>query len=76
MKNIILPQIENLNETIRDQKRIVSLISVISTLSIVPVGYHIIALNVPAVTIQNALVANLYKEQKILLSKGYLDIIW
>lgn len=77
IKSVVFPsQLENLNEILKNQKRIVSLITIISTLSIVPVGYHIIALNVPTITIQNAFLSNLYNEQRISLSKGYVDILW
>uniref|UniRef100_A0AC34QKJ1 Major facilitator superfamily (MFS) profile domain-containing protein n=1 Tax=Panagrolaimus sp. JU765 TaxID=591449 RepID=A0AC34QKJ1_9BILA len=74
--NFFLSRFDSLENVVGDQRKLIVLILLSTTLSILPVGYHIIVLNVPAETIQNAINQTLLREEGYLPSKGLMDFLW
>lgn len=60
----------------RDCERLVALIVIVTMLSVTPIGYHIIALNVPANIIQRDIVEEFRHKYGMELSDNGLNVIW
>lgn len=60
----------------RKNRRLICVILSMTLLSIMPIGYHIIVLNVPIKTIQNAIRTDLKNLYNFEISQNALDILW
>lgn len=74
--NFLLSRFDSFENIAGDQRKLILLILLSTLLSILPVGYHIIVLNVPAITIQNAISKSLLREESFVISNGLLDMLW
>ena len=75
-RKLLCPSIYNVWDIIGNQYRLISIIIVATILTIAPVGYHIIILNVPAATIQQAIELRMLMEYGITLDKNSLSVLW
>lgn len=57
-------------------KRLIRIIVLMIFFTVMPVGYHIIVLNVPAKTIQSAIRCEMKSLFDFDISQGTLDILW
>lgn len=60
----------------RKQDRLIFLIIFITILTVAPVGYHVIALNVPAKTIQHSINHEFEAQFGSAISTAAMDILW
>ncbi|WKY07288.1 hypothetical protein Q1695_007041 [Nippostrongylus brasiliensis] len=59
-----------------DRGKVVSIILLTSLLTILPVGYHMVALNVPAEIMQQSLNESVYTTFGLVLSSGSVAVLW
>lgn len=60
----------------KQYKRLIRVIVLMTLFTIMPIGYHIIALNVPIKTIQDAIKTDLKNLYNYKINRGALDILW
>ena len=75
-RKLLCPRMHSIWDTIGHQYRLISILILASILTIAPVGYHIIVLNVPAETIQKAMEIKMLHEYGVTLNKNVLSVLW
>jgi hypothetical protein len=75
-RKLLCPQMHNIWDAIGNQYRLISILILASILTIAPVGYHIIVLNVPAEIIQEAIEIRTLYEYGVTLDKNVLSVLW
>ena len=68
--------INRLNSARDGTDKLVSLIVLVIILSVTPIGYHIIALNVPSPVIQKAITEEFGHRYGLRLTGTSMDLIW
>ena len=76
MEAVEVPSVKRFYLISLEQWNVVCIIFIVSIASIIPVGYHIVVLNVPEKVIQKAIEDELLRNYKIDLSDGSLSLLW